>query len=128
MKRQVAAASLAVVAVLTMNACGGSGDSRAKACPAGFEHDKDGACVAPDESGTSASVNTAAPFTAPPTTPPTAITTLAEACAKIHAGASPGGGGTAALVPVLPQLRAVFAGVPSDIGGNVVVPGLDDGT
>jgi DNA-binding CsgD family transcriptional regulator len=66
MKRQFAAAALVLIAVLAVNACRGSGDSRASrafACPSGFEHDKDGACVASEESGTSAPVSTAAPFT-----------------------------------------------------------------
>jgi hypothetical protein len=72
MKRQAAAAGLTLIALFAVNACAGNGDSRtsrAKACPAGFERDKDGSCTAPDESGTAAPA-TAAPFTNPPTTTP----------------------------------------------------------
>ena len=64
---------------------------------------------------------------APPTTV-APIATRADACAKLHSVSDPSSGRKDAVVAVLPQLEAVFAGVPSDIGGDVVVPGLDDST
>jgi hypothetical protein len=105
MKRLVPVLALAVVA-----ACGGSSGHAKSAF----------------NSATTTTPTTYTPiYTPPPTTVPP-ISTLAEACAKLHSVTTIG---RDAVVAALPQLRAVFAGVPSDTGPPyVVTPGVDDGT
>jgi hypothetical protein len=51
----------------------------------------------------------------PPTITPAAITTLAQACAKVHELASPGSAGRGVPTETMVQLRGVFANVPDPI-------------